>query len=387
MSVIAAATVLIVSAVALIPTTASAQAQLTCMGVPVTIMGTLGDDDLMGTAGDDVIVGFAGNDRIDGGPGNDIICGGADNDVVLGGPGDDMITGSKGDDVVLGGPGSDKLRGGSGDDILDGGAGDDDVRGASGNDELSGSDGNDDLRGNAGDDELNGEDGDDVANGGPGDDIVTGGIGDDLLFGRVGNDRLYGHEGADELRGGRQDDVLVGGPGIDELRGGAETDACDDIAGEFRNTCESDAVPATRTLNITFVDGFSGGPGDLAGATLTFTEQSVSTGIIALVSLESPDNPFPITAIATSCADAQLDPELAGFPCVEQEQVNIDDGASVAAVTYDGSAIISVEVPTTRVQMSGQMVFPDDPFCWFTAFETFEPGVDAATVEVAAACA
>ncbi|MCF3130811.1 hypothetical protein IPZ69_10600 [Streptomyces olivochromogenes] len=36
----------------------------TCEGVPATIVGTNGDDDIVGTSGNDVIVALAGNDRV-----------------------------------------------------------------------------------------------------------------------------------------------------------------------------------------------------------------------------------------------------------------------------------------------------------------------------------
>ncbi len=61
---------------------AVAQDAPTCDGLPATIVGTEGDDDIDGTAGDDVIAGLAGDDKIDGKGGNDTVCGGAGDDEI-----------------------------------------------------------------------------------------------------------------------------------------------------------------------------------------------------------------------------------------------------------------------------------------------------------------
>src|SRR4051794_4373853 len=79
----------------------------TCFGVPATIVGTDGDDDLVGTDGADVIVGRDGNDRITPGLGDDRVCAGAGNDVIGGPPGDDLRF--DGNDLLSGGDGSDRL--------------------------------------------------------------------------------------------------------------------------------------------------------------------------------------------------------------------------------------------------------------------------------------
>ena len=74
--------------------TAPAQsAVVTCAGVPATIVGTVGDDELTGTAGDDVIAGLDGQDTIDGGAGNDLVCGDSGSDRLTGGDGDDDLYG------------------------------------------------------------------------------------------------------------------------------------------------------------------------------------------------------------------------------------------------------------------------------------------------------
>ena len=44
----------------------------TCFGVPATIIGTDGDDDLVGTDGADVIASLGGNDEVHPGDGDDL---------------------------------------------------------------------------------------------------------------------------------------------------------------------------------------------------------------------------------------------------------------------------------------------------------------------------
>ncbi|MFT5459532.1 MAG: hypothetical protein ACI9K2_006046 [Myxococcota bacterium] len=89
-----------------------------CLGQPVTLFGTDGDDVLVGTPGADVILALSGDDRIDGGGGDDVICGGEGDDILLGGDGDDLLQGGWGDDELDGGPGTDDLDGGPGADTL-----------------------------------------------------------------------------------------------------------------------------------------------------------------------------------------------------------------------------------------------------------------------------
>jgi len=122
-------------------------AAVSCHGVPATIVGTAGDDELIGTPGPDVIAALGGNDRIVSEAGRDLICagsgrdyvgagtaadqvfGGAGRDRMLGRGGPDMLKGSGGNDVIKGGRGSDRLRGGAGIDLCLGGPGRDSVRG------------------------------------------------------------------------------------------------------------------------------------------------------------------------------------------------------------------------------------------------------------------
>jgi pimeloyl-ACP methyl ester carboxylesterase len=96
----------------------AAQAQL-CDGLPATIVGTAGDDELQGTDGNDVIVGLDGNDRILGGSGDDVICGGAGDDDLIGEGGADQLIGGGGNDVMEGGADSDVCDGVTGIDSAD----------------------------------------------------------------------------------------------------------------------------------------------------------------------------------------------------------------------------------------------------------------------------
>ena len=98
-----------------------------CNGRPVTIMGTLGNDNLRGTPGDDVIHGLGGNDTIRGLDGNDILCGGPGRDVLTGGPGRDRMFGQAGRDKLFGQDGADTMRGGGDRDRCNGGRGRDNI--------------------------------------------------------------------------------------------------------------------------------------------------------------------------------------------------------------------------------------------------------------------
>lgn len=117
--------------------------ELTCFGVPATIIGSKGSDIIYGTSGDDYIVGLEGNDIIYGMGGNDLICGGEGNDILVGGHGNDIIDGDRGNDIIFGAGGDDTLIGGEGNDILYGGDGDDTLDGGPGNNILDGGSGAD----------------------------------------------------------------------------------------------------------------------------------------------------------------------------------------------------------------------------------------------------
>jgi len=222
-----------------------------CNGVPATIIGTPGDDDITGTNGDDVIVTFGGDDTVDGLDGDDIIClgagadvgkGGTGKDQIFGGSGPDNLRGQKGGDTLVGGSGGDTLRGGSGGDellggtgkdILEGGSGADVLKGDAGDDTLEGGGGTDILRGGDDDDTLagggksdtlKGDAGKDTIDGGRGGDTIIGGSGGDTITGGTGNDVVEGKGGKDDIRGEKGDDTLEGGGKADTIRGGADDD-------------------------------------------------------------------------------------------------------------------------------------------------------------------
>lgn len=119
----------------------------TCRGVPATVSGTAGDDELFGTPGPDVIVAFGGNDRIVAEAGRDLICAGAGNDYVGAGTAADRVFGGPGRDRLLGRGGPDLLKGAAGNDVLKGGRGSDRLRGGSGFDRCFGGPGRDSVRG------------------------------------------------------------------------------------------------------------------------------------------------------------------------------------------------------------------------------------------------
>jgi uncharacterized repeat protein (TIGR01451 family) len=119
----------------------------TCRGVPATVSGTAGDDELFGTPGPDVIVAFGGDDRIVSEAGRDLICAGSGNDYVGAGTAADRIFGGAGRDRLLGRGGPDLIKGAAGNDVLKGGRGSDRLRGGSGFDKCVGGPGRDSLRG------------------------------------------------------------------------------------------------------------------------------------------------------------------------------------------------------------------------------------------------
>ncbi len=119
----------------------------TCRGVPATITGTAGDDELLGTRGPDVIVGLGGDDRILARAGRDLICANSGSDYVRGGTAADRIFAGAGRDRVLGQGGPDLLKGQGGGDRLKGGRGSDRLRGGRGSDVCRGGPGADSIRG------------------------------------------------------------------------------------------------------------------------------------------------------------------------------------------------------------------------------------------------
>jgi Ca2+-binding RTX toxin-like protein len=101
---------------------------VSCLGRPVTIVGTAGHDDLSGGLQRDVFLGRGGSDVFQGSLGEDRACGGRGRDRLIGGPDADRLAGNEGDDVLLGEGGRDLLLGGSGADVCRGGAGTDVLR-------------------------------------------------------------------------------------------------------------------------------------------------------------------------------------------------------------------------------------------------------------------
>jgi Ca2+-binding RTX toxin-like protein len=177
---------------------ASSEGTVLCLGVPATLVGTAGDDELVGTPGPDVIAGLAGSDVIDGLGGDDLLCGGA------------------GIDDLAAGSGADTLEGGAHDDVMDGGAGVDTASYARAPAKISGGLsfarglgwGNDtfanleNLVGSRFADQLGGDDRPNTIRGGPGDDKVSAMGGPDQVFGEAGDDFLDGGNGVDTMHGG-----------------------------------------------------------------------------------------------------------------------------------------------------------------------------------------
>lgn len=119
----------------------------TCRGVPATIVGTTGADNLVGSGGRDVIVALGGNDTIVSLGGRDLICAGSGNDYVRSGSAADRVFGAGGKDRLIGRGGPDVLKGGAGNDVLKGGPGSDRIRGGRGTDTCRGGPGADSIRG------------------------------------------------------------------------------------------------------------------------------------------------------------------------------------------------------------------------------------------------
>ncbi len=118
-----------------------------CRGVPATLSGTAGADELLGTPGPDVIVALGGNDRIVARAGQDLICAGSGGDYVGAGTAADKVFGGAGRDRLLGRGGPDLLKGSGGNDVLKGDRGSDRLRGGAGFDVCSGGPGADSIRG------------------------------------------------------------------------------------------------------------------------------------------------------------------------------------------------------------------------------------------------
>jgi Ca2+-binding RTX toxin-like protein len=159
--------------------TISGSPSATCLGKPVTILGTDDPETITGTPSADVIVALGGDDQITADDGADTICGNGGSDTISAGAGADSVDGAKGSDEINGEGGKDRIFGRTGDDTLTGG----------------------DTR--------------DRIFGGNGGDTIRGGDGDDVLSGDADDDFLFGENGADSLDGGSETDECSGGPDVD----------------------------------------------------------------------------------------------------------------------------------------------------------------------------
>ncbi|ARE85057.1 bifunctional hemolysin/adenylate cyclase [Roseovarius mucosus] len=202
--------------------------------LPLTEVGTLGNDTLLGNRDDDFLNGLAGDDRLAGDEGNDTLLGGDGNDRLFGQEGGDEIFGESGDDRLNGSLGHDTLNGGEGHDSLSAGLGDDSLTGDAGNDNIGGGLGNDTIDAGDGDDTVGGGSGNDLITGGLGDDFLSGGWDRDTLDGGDGHDTLTGASGADYLSGGAGDDIVAGASGNDRITGDAGNDRLSGSAGDDR---------------------------------------------------------------------------------------------------------------------------------------------------------
>ena len=219
-------------------TAAVSAADLSCNGLPATIIGTAGDDVITGTPGDDVIVGLEGDDSIRGGLGNDVICGGPGEDVLSGQGGNDILFGEQDDDILDGGEGGCcNFATNNGDDVLYGGQGDDDLHTSDfptlGN-TLYGEQGADRLfvwsggwaYGGNGDDEISQYSRNALLDGGNGNDFII-----DWNDGGLNNETvtMIGANGDDEL-------VSQDASSIVSMDGGRGADTC--TAGDTTRNCE-----------------------------------------------------------------------------------------------------------------------------------------------------
>jgi Ca2+-binding RTX toxin-like protein len=201
------------------------------VGLPLTIAGGDGNDQLQGSAGADRLDGGAGHDGLDAAEGADELVGGPGDDDLSAGPGDDTLDGGDGVDVFDGDLGNDRITAGAGDDVADGGEGNDLLAGGDGADTLAGSAGDDALAGGPGVDRITGDEGADTLAGDTDGDDLDAGPGDDVAAGGDGNDVLRNPEGPDRADGGAGDDRVEGGSGAESLSGGDGNDVIDAAGG------------------------------------------------------------------------------------------------------------------------------------------------------------
>ena len=185
------------------------------------------------------IDGGSGHDQLSMGSEADIVTGGTGPDTLLGGAGNDTISAGDGDDTVSGADGNDALRGDAGADELQPGDGADDIRGGDGVDSVFFGNGSDVI---TLDERANDSDGDNVHG-----DV-------ELVDGGAGNDRLTGNDAANALRGGTGDDAIDGGGGPDQIEGGT---GADDLHGGL--SFDQVSYPAAGAQRVTLDDAADDG--------------------------------------------------------------------------------------------------------------------------------
>jgi Ca2+-binding RTX toxin-like protein len=212
-----------------------AEAVTTCGGLPATIVGTNGKDNMIGTPLRDVVNLLGGSDTFDGGLGDDIICGGGGKDRLSGGAGNDRVYGDSGNDYFIEGAGNDRIVGGAGRDYLSYFVATSGITVSNGTtidglghdvtdtETIEGSGYADTMRGGAGVDDFRGLTGKDLLDGGAGNDFLTatggiirGGAGSDFVD-ASGTVTAYLGAGINGATMGPGHPTVVGGPDQDEF--------------------------------------------------------------------------------------------------------------------------------------------------------------------------
>jgi Ca2+-binding RTX toxin-like protein len=264
------------------------------VGIPVTLMGQEGNDQLVGGDGNDVLLGGAGEDTISGGGGVDQYDTGGNDSfvsflgsmhiegrtlVVEGTVFDDVIdVCDDGDDpqymlVRMNGRDYAALDGRLIDDVrIEGGDGDDNVgfetRGLirDGVPHRAAT-----VSGGAGDDEVYAS---------VGDDVLDGGAGNDYLDNWGGADTFIGGEGDDFIRVAFPEDVTLGGPGENVIWAWRRAIAGSDGMGSIEETGPDDDAPTFFPPDDASTDGEGGSQasGDISDADLAVVSPPVISG-------------------------------------------------------------------------------------------------------------
>ncbi|QSJ14831.1 tetratricopeptide repeat protein [Nostoc sp. UHCC 0702] len=157
---------------------------------PITLIGTLNDDNLVGGDGNDLLNGKEGNDNLIGNAGNDNLIGGTGNDTLDGGTGNDTLDGGIGNDTYIVNNIADTIieNISSGIDTVKASI-DFSIAGLANVENLvlvgnaitaTGNSLNNTITGNAQNNILNGNAGNDLLDGGAGNDTLIGGAGSDI---------------------------------------------------------------------------------------------------------------------------------------------------------------------------------------------------------------